>query len=315
MNTFEDIRSEVAQASANWIKHFNEQSYEACISVYTDDAWMKSHPFGEFRGIEQIGDFWRNFAKHQPRQLEYRDIRIHVIDERTAILSASWSMNICSGYISKELWIKNDQGQWQLQEDDFLVIMQRETPRTSAEETALVVVDIQNDYFPGGKMPLPHMEAIAERSLKVLNQFRKKQFPIIHIQHVFQSNEAPFFTRDGIGKDIHSDFTPLAGEAHHVKPSLNAFVDTTLEDTLVKLGIRKLVFVGAMAHICVEAVATTASNKGYESVVLADCVTNPTAGYQGCEVSSEEVHAAAMATLGMGYSQILLAEEFLQTLP
>ena len=315
MNTFEDIRSEVAHASATWVKQFNEQAYEACISTYTDDAWMKSHPFGEFRGIDQIGDFWRGFAKHQPRQLEYRDIRIHVIDERTAMLSASWSMNICSGYISKELWVKSDKGQWQLQEDDFSVLVQRETPRAISEETALVVVDIQNDYFPGGKMPLPDMEAITARSVKVLSRFREKQLPVIHVQHIFQTDEAPFFTPDGKGKDIHPDVLPLDGEAHHVKSGLNAFVDTTLEDTLVKLGVRKLVFVGAMAHMCVEAAATTSSNKGYETVVLADCVTSPEVGYQGCEVSSEGVHAAAMAALDMGYSQVCLAEEFLQTMP
>ncbi len=48
----------------------------------------------------------------------------------------------------------------------------------------LVIVDLQNDYFPGGKMELFGIEAAADNARILLAEFRKSKSPIIHIQHI-----------------------------------------------------------------------------------------------------------------------------------
>ena len=63
---------------------------------------------------------------------------------------------------------------------------------------ALVIVDIQNDYFPGGRFELVGPERAAERAAHVLSGFRSRGEPVFHMQHVWEGEDAEFFAR-GIG--------------------------------------------------------------------------------------------------------------------
>ncbi len=98
--------------------------------------------------------------------------------------------------------------------------------------SALILVDIQNDYFPGGRMPLANIEQAAENARQLLEHFRKTGQPTFHIQHTWDNPTAPFFVAGTPGAAIHESIAPQADEPVIVKHFANSFRGTTLLDEL-----------------------------------------------------------------------------------
>ena len=236
----QSIRKSVMQASKQWIANFNEGNVQACIKRYMSNASMSVTPFGKFDGINAIGEFWQQFATKKPTNLVYRNVQIKVLNERQAVLSANWTMNIAIGFISKELWTLAGDGKWYLQEDDFSVLSQHDSPIPHSKRTALVLVDLQNDYFENGRFELENTYAVSVQAKQLLTTFRQHEMPVIHIQHIFESEEAPFFAPNTSGADIAKHLAPLANEPVIVKHEIDSFSNTSLEQTLVELGVEKL---------------------------------------------------------------------------
>src|SRR5690606_30148724 len=92
----------------------------------------------------------------------------------------------------------------------------------------LLLVDIQNDYFTGGKMELHHMEAAAENAALLLSLFRNKNWPLVHIQHLAIKANASFFIPGSMGVKIHPSVLPLEGERIVQKNFPNSFRQTDL---------------------------------------------------------------------------------------
>jgi hypothetical protein len=97
---------------------------------------------------------------------------------------------------------------------------------------ALVIVDIQNDYFPGGAHPLHEPEAAAASAHSLLERFRAGGEPVVHIQHVWDGPDAPFMRPGTAGVEIYETLAPLAGETLIQKAAPNAFLRTSLESVL-----------------------------------------------------------------------------------
>ena len=300
----QSIRQSVMHASQQWIANFNQGNIQACIDRYTVNASMQVSPFGRFQGIGAIGEFWHGFAQHKPGELVYRNVEIKVLNPKAAILSANFSMNIVSGFISKELWVLADDGQWYLEEDDFSVLTQLEAPLAKEQRTALVLVDLQNDYFPGGRFELATPIESTKKAKEILSHFRAKQLPVIHIQHIFEDESAPFFAPHTTGIEIENSVAPIKGEPVIVKHQIDSFIDTALEQTLVELGIDKLVIVGAMAQACVQTICRSAVNKGYQCEVIEDGVAAPALEYGEHNFSGAEIIAANMLSLTFGGAKI-----------
>lgn len=117
----EIITKDVLKTSAEWIEYFNSGRIKACSESYSENAVMDARPMGRFEGREAIHKFWTGFVNStKAKDLVYTDIKVDVIDEKSAILSANWSMNVGKGFITKELWVKTGEN-WLLIEDDFTV--------------------------------------------------------------------------------------------------------------------------------------------------------------------------------------------------
>ncbi len=78
--------------------------------------------------------------------------------------------------------------------------------------TGLVIIDIQNDYFPGGKMALENTKEASANAAALLSTFRRLQLPVIHIQHIATRVGATFFVPDTEGVEIHASVAPLGNE-------------------------------------------------------------------------------------------------------
>ncbi|MFA0057279.1 cysteine hydrolase family protein [Vibrio echinoideorum] len=178
--------------------------------------------------------------------------------------------------------------------------------------TALLLIDFQNDYFPsyeGAKWPLSETEKAAQKGSQLLTAFRKKQLPIVHVRHEFPTNEAPFFQPGSNGAQIHNSVAPQEGEPVIVKHQINSFRETELNEVLKAKGIEKLIIVGAMSHMCIDAVTRAATDLGYECHVAHDACTTLDMEFNGITVSAAHVHAAFMAALSFGYANVASANE------
>lgn len=178
--------------------------------------------------------------------------------------------------------------------------------------TALVLVDFQNDYFDGGAFALVGTAEAAEKARKVLDRFRANGETIIHIQHHAVEEDASFFIPGTPGADINTMVAPGEGEATVTKSNINGFLGTDLKAILDAQGVTDLVVVGAMSHMCIDALVRAASDLGYAVTVVHDAVATRDLDFGGRTVSAADVHASFMAALGFAYANVVSTDDFLK---
>lgn len=141
---------------------------------------------------------------------------------------------------------------------------------------ALIVIDLQNDYFPDGRFPLWNAEATLAKVEQAIGQAHTKGMPVILVQHVADASKgvAPFFNTGTPGVDIHPRILTAAPEAPIViKSFADSFHKTTLEETLAQLGVDELLVCGMMTQNCVTHTAISKAAEKYKVSLLADCCT------------------------------------------
>jgi nicotinamidase-related amidase len=176
-------------------------------------------------------------------------------------------------------------------------------------ETALILIDIQNDYFDGGLMALDGMDAAAANAARLLAGARTRQEPVFHIRHIAGSTDAPFFRPGTMGSEIHKTVRPDPLETVLEKNRPNAFVGTGLEAALRKAGIEHVTLCGAMSQMCVDATARTAADMGFAVTVVGDACAAASVSFGGVSVPSGHVHAAIMAPLAASYGKVVTTDD------
>jgi nicotinamidase-related amidase len=172
-------------------------------------------------------------------------------------------------------------------------------------DTALLVIDIQNDYFPGGAMELEGAEAAGMNAGNAIRRFREQNLPIIHVRHLSVRPGATFFLPGTRGAEIHSSVLPLEGETVVEKNFPNSFRNTQLKDTLDNHRIKNLVVAGMMTHMCVDASVRQAADLGYKVTLLADACATRAQSYGGETIPARQVHAAFLAALNGFYAKVV----------
>ncbi|MFF7861550.1 Isochorismatase [Pseudomonas sp. LLC-1] len=177
---------------------------------------------------------------------------------------------------------------------------------------ALIIIDIQNDYFPGGKWTLDGADQAADNAARLLAAARQRGDLVVHVRHEFDSADAPFFAPGSQGSAIHSKVEPAAGEPVVLKHKVNAFLGTDLEHTLDRHGVEALTIVGSMSHMCIDAATRAAADLGYQVTVVHDaCATLPLA-FDGRQIPAAQVHDSAMAALAFAYAKVVKTDELLE---
>jgi nicotinamidase-related amidase len=178
-------------------------------------------------------------------------------------------------------------------------------------KTGLILVDIQNDYFPGGRMELSGVVEAGEKAKKSLSFFRERQWPAFHVQHIATGKGATFFVPGTGGAEIHVSVKPRPDDIVIRKHFINSFRETRLLDELRKAGVGRVVIAGAMSHMCIDATTRAAFDLGFDCVVIHDACATRDLQFQGKTVPAEQVHGSFMAALGMAYAEVLSLSEFL----
>jgi nicotinamidase-related amidase len=156
---------------------------------------------------------------------------------------------------------------------------------------ALIVIDLQNDYFPGGAFPLSNTEATLSHVELAIRKARATGVPVVHVQHVADPAQgiAPFFNEGTSGAEIHPRIMAAAPDAPVVvKHFADSFERTNLHGTLQRLGVDQLILCGMMTQNCVTHTALSRQADRYGKVtVLTDA----------CTTVSEMLHAIALHAL------------------
>ncbi|QSL93425.1 cysteine hydrolase [Ectopseudomonas toyotomiensis] len=176
---------------------------------------------------------------------------------------------------------------------------------------ALILIDIQNDYFANGKWPLAGMDSATANAARVLAAARQAGDKVIHVCHEFESADAPFLAPDSAGASIHPQVQPLPGEAVVLKHQINAFLGTDLKAQLDAAGIEQITLVGAMSHMCIDAAARASADFGYATAVIHNACATRDQEFEGRGIAAEQVHAAYMAALAFAYAGVVSTEQYL----
>ncbi|CAF3184992.1 unnamed protein product [Rotaria socialis] len=177
---------------------------------------------------------------------------------------------------------------------------------------ALIVVDIQNDYFPGGKWVLSGMDAAADNAAQLIAAARASDDLVVHIRHEFPTSDAPFFALGSTGVQIHAKVQNREDEHVIVKNHINSFRETKLKEVLDRNEICDIVICGAMSHMCIDGITRAAHDFGYNCIVIHDACASRDLEFNGIQVPAEHVHAAFMAALGFAYAKTISTNEFLK---
>jgi nicotinamidase-related amidase len=174
---------------------------------------------------------------------------------------------------------------------------------------ALVIVDIQNDYFPGGRCELVGPEQAAERASAVLEGFRGRGEPVFHVQHLWEGEDAEYLAPGTPGVEIHESVRPASGEPVTQKAYPNSFRETDLEQRLRDAGVSDLVIAGMMTSMCVDATVRAAADLGFGCTVVHDACATLDLEFAGRQIPAASVHGAFLAALGDGYAAVTAADD------
>ncbi len=175
------------------------------------------------------------------------------------------------------------------------------TRQLHAQKTALILIDIQDFYFPGGRLQLENPEEAGMNAGLILDQFRKKGCPVYHVKHNFEP-----------GGDIHQYVKPVEGELVFSKDQVNVFMETGLLESLHRDSIEAVVICGMQTHMCVEAAVRAAHDYGFKCLLVQDACATRALQYEEHIIPARSVHFSSIQTLQGSYSRVISTAELLK---
>lgn len=179
-------------------------------------------------------------------------------------------------------------------------------------ESAIILIDIQNDYFEHGKMELYLPERAAMHAKKALNFYRINNLPVYFIKHISIEQGSTFFLNNSIGAEIHQSVSPLASEKVFIKHTPNAFFETGLADELRRNCIHNIVICGMMTHMCIDTTVRAARDLGFSTTVLEDACTTKDLSWNGVSIPAAIVQNTFMSSINGSFAQVIKTDEFLK---
>jgi nicotinamidase-related amidase len=167
-------------------------------------------------------------------------------------------------------------------------------------KTALLIVDIQNFYFPGDGPGLVNAEQASLNAKEILKIFRDRNQLVVHVRH--KSNK---------GFEIHKNVEPLINEKVITKEEVNSFQGTDLLDYLKSNNISRLVIIGMQTQMCVEAAIRAGHDFGFECIVVHDACATRDVKFMDKTVKAENVQTTILATItDGGYAKVIDLKTF-----
>ncbi|MEV1021309.1 isochorismatase family protein [Streptomyces sp. NPDC050264] len=176
-----------------------------------------------------------------------------------------------------------------------------ETPASLADST-LILVDYQNTYTRG-VLELTGWQAALDAAAELLARAREAGAKVVHVIHD-GGEGSPYDIREEIGR-IHPRVAPVDGEPVVVKQAPDAFVGTDLGDHVDAAGHETVIVAGFMTHMCVLFTTQGAFLRGNRPTVVADAAATRPLRSVGAELSADQIHHGALATIADLYGVVV----------
>ena len=190
----------------------------------------------------------------------------------------------------------------------LLLLLSTGTHLLMGQKTALLIVDVQEFYFPGGRMQLENPELAGMNAGLLLDHFRNSEMLVYHVRHNFEP-----------GGDIHPYVKPLGDEPVISKDQVNAFVGTGLLEMMQQDSVEQLVICGMQTHMCVEAAVRAAHDHGFICLLASDACATRALQFEEYIIPAKNVHYSTLNTLQGSYARVITTDaiirEFSQTDP
>lgn len=163
-------------------------------------------------------------------------------------------------------------------------------------ERALIVIDVQNDYFPGGAWALPGATAALPRIQRLIERARERSEPVVFIQHVTPEG-SPVFAKGSHGGELHAELDVRPEDSRFTKAHPSSFQETGLQDFLQQAGIRALDICGFMTQMCCDTTTREAYARGYTVRLFTDACAAKDLVVDGETLPAELVHKVSLGAL------------------
>lgn len=171
---------------------------------------------------------------------------------------------------------------------------------------ALIVVDVQNDFMPGGALPVPEGDKVVELLNRYIDLFEKNKNPVFFTRDWHPENHISFKGFGGIwpvhcvqdteGAKFHPDLKiPLDNKFIISKgtsrdfDAYSGFQGTILDSLLKERGIKRVFIGGVATDYCVKNTALGALDLGYQTFILADAIKGVDVNPGDSEKAIEEI--------------------------
>ena len=171
-------------------------------------------------------------------------------------------------------------------------------------KNALIVVDMQNDYYIGGKNELTGIKEALENMVKLINKAHKAGDEVIFIQHI-SKKDAPFFVEGSEGAKLHKELPIQSQDSVVVKHYPNSFRETNLHQLLQAKNISNLTICGAMTHMCIDTTVRAAFDLGYKTTLVGNACATKDLSYKGDTIEAKYVQASFLSALDCTFCEVI----------
>ena len=194
-------------------------------------------------------------------------------------------------------------------------------------QVALLVIDVQRDYFtPGGPAAVPSAATIVPTLNRLIGGFRAAGKPVIFIRHANRGDGSDAgrmmdfvpgsivdaFVEGSAGAEFEPSLDYRAGDLVVTKRRYDSFLGTELDAILRTAGTRAIAITGLMTSFCCETTARSGHGRDYEVLFVEDANEGPDLqAPDGSIIDHRAVLASTVAALSAGFAEVVSADDLL----
>ena len=176
--------------------------------------------------------------------------------------------------------------------------------------TALLVIDVQNEYF-SGLMPVTYPPESLKNILRAMDHAYSRGIPVAVIRHTSLAGNAGTFKKGTVNWDLHDEIKRRPADIHVEKNLPGSFTRTNLENWLKSKGISRVTIAGYMTQMCCDTTARQAFHRGYAVDFLSDATGTRSFSNSAGSITDGELHKATLIIQQMLFSRVLTTDEWI----
>jgi nicotinamidase-related amidase len=181
--------------------------------------------------------------------------------------------------------------------------------KTTKANEALLVIDVQNEYFTG-RLPVTFPQGSLNNILRAMDHAAGVGMLVAVIQHS-AAMDSPIFRKGSEGWKLHPEIEFRKRDILMEKSLPGSFTGTGLEKWLREAGVGRVAICGYMAQMCCDTTARQAFHLGFAVDFLSDAIGTLAVQNSAGAISAQDLHRAVMVTQAMRFARVIETEKWI----